>query len=147
MIRALLRQSAPVALLGLLAGCSDGTATVSGTVTYNDEPVKNGYVTFSPADGKGPVAGAQIADGKYTATKVAPGPKVVLVEAADKPVASIQSQGDLEKLPKELRAKMGPDGVIRADTIPPTAEGNNRKVDVVPGPQTIDLPLKRPAKK
>jgi hypothetical protein len=135
----------PALVLGLLAGCGDGSATVSGTVTYDGQPVKEGYVTFSPADGKGPSAGGPIANGRYTAEKVPPGPKIVLVEAADKPVPSVQSQGDVEKLTKELKGKLGPDGIIRADTIPPTADGNSRKVDVKAGSQELNLDIKKPA--
>ena len=69
------------ALLLAAAGCGGGDATVSGEVSYEGEPVTAGYITFAPADGKGPTAGGPIKDGKYTVEKVTPGPKVVRVEA------------------------------------------------------------------
>jgi hypothetical protein len=52
-----------------LGGCSrDGVqrAEVSGTVTFNGEPVKEGSINFFPTEGtKGPEAGGAILDGKY----------------------------------------------------------------------------------
>jgi hypothetical protein len=69
------------ALTACLAGCgrSDGLTAVSGTVSYDGQPVKKGTVTFLPADGNGPTAAAVIADGKYS-VKVAPGRKLVRIE-------------------------------------------------------------------
>jgi hypothetical protein len=58
----------PVAAL-LAAGCSDSpTRTLSGTVTLDGEPLKEGTVRFVPVDTKtGGTAGAAIKDGKFTA--------------------------------------------------------------------------------
>jgi hypothetical protein len=57
------------ALTAALAGCTgDGVqrAEVSGTVTFNGQPVKEGSINFFPTDGtKGPEAGGAILDGKY----------------------------------------------------------------------------------
>ena len=51
------------------AGCSgSGPATVEGTVTLNGEPLKEGVVTFVPADPTASgTAGAPIKDGKFRA--------------------------------------------------------------------------------
>src|SRR5262245_8805828 len=67
-----------------LSGCGAGTATVTGDVTYDGQPVADGSITLRPADGKGPVCGADIKEGKYTATDVPRGPKVVRIEAYKK---------------------------------------------------------------
>jgi hypothetical protein len=149
MIREILRRVRPGALVVALlaAGCGDSGATVSGEVSYDGQPVKSGYVSFTPADGKGPVAGGQITDGRYTAEKVPPGPKVVKVEASSGSGPSVQSSADMEKLSKEWKAKVGPDGIIHTETVPQDAEGNNQKVDVKPGAQTLDFHLKKPAGK
>jgi hypothetical protein len=137
-----------VLLAGLLAGgCSDPAATVSGEVTYDGTPVRSGYVTFAPADGKGAVAGGPIADGRYAVAGVAPGPKVAKVEASDKPGPSIQTTADLERFSRENKGKVPASGIISTDTVPADADGNGRPVEVKPGAQTLDLHLKRPAGK
>ncbi|MFM8272040.1 MAG: hypothetical protein ACKODX_06855 [Gemmata sp.] len=129
-------------------GCSDSpTATVTGAVSYDGKPVKSGHVTFTPTDGKGPTAGALITDGKYTATNVPPGPKTVKVEANSGEAPSVQTSADGERVARELKGKYGADGVIRTDSVPPDAEGNNREHEVKAGPQTLDLNLKPPAKR
>lgn len=71
-IAALLVSLVLVSLLAAVAGCGpSGPATfpVSGTVTFNGEPIPNdhnGYITFVPDDKSiGPVA-TRILDGKYS---------------------------------------------------------------------------------
>jgi hypothetical protein len=51
------------------AGCSDAPprGTVNGTVTLDDEPLKEGVVRFVPADGKSQTAFANVVDGKFSA--------------------------------------------------------------------------------
>jgi hypothetical protein len=52
--------------LGSVPGCSSGLAEVSGTVSLNGEPVKEGAINFIPIDGtRGAGAGAAIEDGRY----------------------------------------------------------------------------------
>ncbi len=71
------RSLLSLAVLGsaatLLTGCGGAPAgptryTVSGTVTYDKQPVPKGFITFSPDDtagNKGPGGGAQIINGKF----------------------------------------------------------------------------------
>jgi hypothetical protein len=54
------------------------TATVSGTVTLDGEPLESGSISFAPVDGIGPSAGEKITDGTYTAN-VPLGEKRVLI--------------------------------------------------------------------
>jgi hypothetical protein len=136
----------PVAML-LAAGCSDPSASVSGEVTYEGKAVKDGYVTFAPTDGKGPTVGGPIKDGRYSVENVPPGPKVVQVEASSGAGPSVQTTEDLERLSKEMKGKVNPDGIIRTETVPQDAEGNNQKGDLKAGSQTLDLHLEKPAKK
>lgn len=53
----------------LVAGCGPAgpeRAEVSGTVTFNGQPVEQGAISFFPAPGvTGPEAGGEIKDGKY----------------------------------------------------------------------------------
>ncbi len=54
-----------------LCGCGGGgpqKGEVSGAVAYDGKPVEDGAITFIPADGKSPTAGAAIKGGKYAAT-------------------------------------------------------------------------------
>jgi hypothetical protein len=69
------------AMMACLAGCgrSGGLSEISGTVSYDGQPVKKGTITFLPADGNGPTAAAKIADGRYSA-KVVAGKKLVKIE-------------------------------------------------------------------
>ncbi len=136
----------PFAFLAL-CGCGGGLGNVSGDVSFNGEPVKTGYVTFTPADGKGPMVGGPITNGHYAVENVPLGSKVVKVEASSGAGPSVQSSGDMARLPKEWKDKVGPDGVIRTETVPADAEGNNRTIDVKAGPQTVDLAMKKPTLK
>jgi hypothetical protein len=136
----------PAVLALAAAGCADSTASVSGTVTYDGQPVGNGMVTFLPADGKGPSAGGKIADGRYTVDGLTPGPKVVQVVAV-KAVPFARSTEEMAQRAAANKAKGDGSGLIDpADTIPADAEGNNATHEVKPGKQTLDLDLKKPVK-
>jgi hypothetical protein len=75
-----------VLLLPLAAGCG-GTATVSGTVTYDGKLVEHGKIRFLPMDDKGDldpkgdIVGVDIIKGKYTAKEVPMGKKKVAIDA------------------------------------------------------------------
>jgi hypothetical protein len=67
-VRFRLAAWAAVALLAGLAvaGCADRTtAEVSGTITFDGQPVEAGGIAFVPVDGKSPTAGGHIKDGQY----------------------------------------------------------------------------------
>jgi len=53
-------------------GCNQGpaTGTVTGDVTFDGQPVKDGHVLFTPLDGNAQTGGGSIRDGKFTAEKV-----------------------------------------------------------------------------
>jgi hypothetical protein len=52
-----------------IAGCAEPTTgEVTGTITVDGAPAKEGSIAFFPLDRKSSTAGAAIADGKYTAT-------------------------------------------------------------------------------
>ncbi len=52
---------------------------VTGTVRVDGEPLEKGSISFVPADGKGVTAGGDIVDGKYTVTRISPGPMTVQI--------------------------------------------------------------------
>jgi hypothetical protein len=128
------------------AGCGGNVATVSGTVTYEGQPVGKGAITFLPADGIGPVAGGPIADGHFTVDGMTPGPKVVQVVAV-KLVPFARNTEEMARRAAENKSKGDGSGLIDpADTIPADAEGNNATREVIAGKQTLNLDLKKPAK-
>lgn len=50
----------------ILIGCShDGKTEIDGTVTWNGQPISNGYVELIPL-GKGQIDGGDIVDGKFS---------------------------------------------------------------------------------
>ena len=57
---------ASVALVGCQPASTIERVDVSGTVTYQGEPVQKGIISFEPME-KGPVAGTNITNGKYQA--------------------------------------------------------------------------------
>jgi hypothetical protein len=69
-------------VLGPAGGCSSdaGKGTVTGQVTLDGAPVKEGLIKFIPADGKSQTADAVITDGQFTA-EVPVGEKRVEISA------------------------------------------------------------------
>ena len=65
-------------LIAACVGCSSSDVTrydVSGTVTFDGQPVPSGSITFQPATGnEGPGGIANIKDGKYDTAKEGKGP-------------------------------------------------------------------------
>lgn len=64
--------TAMVIVLAVVLGCGEKSdlekVIVSGEVTYKGQPVGAGDIRFDPVgETKGPVSGARIVDGKYTA--------------------------------------------------------------------------------
>jgi len=52
----------------VLVGCGKANVgIVTGAVTVDGAPAKEGSIAFFPEDGKSPTAGAEIRDGHYTA--------------------------------------------------------------------------------
>jgi len=72
---------AALALMITATGCGKPSATVSGAVSFNGEPVAEGSISLLPADGKGSPAGADILKGRYTLSNVTPGEKIVQLTA------------------------------------------------------------------
>ena len=127
-------------------GCGgSGGATVSGTVTYEGQPVGDGTITFLPADGKGQPVGGPIVNGRYSLTAVSPGSKMVQITAV-KAVKFAQSSAEMAQQAAERKARGDATGLIEsADVIPANATGNNATIEVKPGTQTHDFALTKPA--
>ena len=143
MTRALIARGSALLLAAVVAGC-ERNGTVSGEVTYDGRPVEKGWITFLPADGKGPPAGGPIARGKYKVENVLPGAKVVKVEAV-KSVPFARSSAEMEQMAAANRNRGDGSGLIDpADAIPPDAVGNNCTIEVGKGSQMRNFELTRP---
>lgn len=116
-------------LLGCL-GCGGQGSTVSGTVTYNGQPVEKGHINFIPADGKGTPVGGDIKNGQYSVKGVAPGKN--RVEVSSYTTAATDSMGDATK---DKKAK------LPADAIAPNDEGNGKTHEIGSGSTELDLKL------
>ena len=122
-------------LSALAAGCGPGSGTgeVSGAVTVDGQPAPPGSsITFVPADGKGPTAGALIENGKYTA-RVPVGPSKVQVRA---PKAMPRSKAGKREGP-------GAETDWVEESLPAKYnDSTTLTYDVKPGAQTKDWDLK-----
>lgn len=134
MTRQALRIGAALAVAAFLGGCGgEATTPVAGLVTYDDKPVAKGFITFAPADGRGPADGAEIVDGKYTVSLHKPGEKTVLVESVDESAGPISSEDANRPGAKPTKPKVN---------IPPNCTGNNQRVTVKGGETALNFDLK-----
>ncbi|MFO0957991.1 MAG: hypothetical protein U0800_11275 [Isosphaeraceae bacterium] len=95
---------------------------VSGTVTYDGQPIKEGRINFTPSDPnmKDPVfGGSPIKDGKYSIAKdvgLVPGKYNVSISASSGDKAGDDAPGSSKGLPKEmLPAKYNVKSTLTAD--------------------------------
>jgi hypothetical protein len=121
--------------LSVLAGCAAADrAEVSGSVTVDGEPVKEGSISFEPAPGnKGPQAGAIIKDGKYhipAASGPAPGKNVVKLLA-------------FRETERQVQDPTGKPGALTRQRVPLFPEEYNSQStlfrEVQPGSNTFDF--------
>jgi hypothetical protein len=132
-------------VLAFAGGCNQANS-LEGAVTYNDEPVESGAISFRSSDGTGPGFGAQIVSGKYRVEKSRPGKHVVSIRGVDKKLApqsteeAIQKFNNAKAAGKETLDHYGQP----TDYIPENAEGNGKTVDIDSGKRTLDFELKGP---
>ncbi len=115
-----------------LVGCGEeqGRSSISGTVTYEGQPLETGFVNFLPQNGDGPTAAGEVTKGQFSVTGIFPGKKRVQIQAAD------QSRTYSSPAPTPNTK----DSAI----FPPNAIGNNQTIEIIPGSQTLDFKLKKP---
>jgi len=123
-----------------LVGCGEANVPkgkVTGTVSFNGKPVKDGYIVFHPTDGKGSDSGGPIVDGAYTLSAVPVGQKTVTISSGEPP-----AKQDRPISSEEASKLKTPDPKKTAEHIPGDAKGNNTKVEVKTGDQSFDFALK-----
>jgi hypothetical protein len=132
-----------LALLSAIVGCGEKATTVSGTVTFNGQPVERGSIRFVSTDKTGPTFGAVVKDGKFTIEKATPGEKVVTIHAMkrDRIPTSSEEVRQMSEQAQEDENYLDP-----AVLIPPNAEGNNQTIQIAEGAQSLEFHLKSPQK-
>ncbi len=108
-------------VLSFVAGCGsgvraiDGSVLVSGTVTFNGQPLEQGMVRFAPeSGGKAQPATGQIKNGKFTMLTTASSPGVVVGKykvsiISNKPFAPPALKPGT---PPDSKAKLEPESLI-----------------------------------
>lgn len=121
-----------------LPSCSQSTGTVSGTVTFQGQPVSAGSVTFIHADG--PTRSGSIHEGSYSVANIPTGACTILVVSLPSP-RSIWNP--------ETKERMGGDRAssrFRTATPLPSRYGDPKESDIHyearAGHQTYNIELK-----
>ena len=127
-------------VLLVLVGCHRSGTSVTGTVSYDGQPVPRGVITLTPTDGSGKPEGSKILAGKFEITSIEPGQKRVSVigvtaepSSTDEPVASD------DKIKNMVEASRS------AEMIPTNAKGNGQTVSIAEGQQEIIVELSHPS--
>lgn len=135
--------AAVLANLVLIVGCGspDTRATVSGTITYDGEPVQTGVVAFEPTGETAPPHTASITDGAYE-LRLEPGKYLVRISASDTSKQE-QSAKDVAPPPEaEGREGLLPDLSEEeySPLLPPAWNTQSTlTVDVAPGENTVNF--------
>jgi hypothetical protein len=124
-----------VCSLALLLGCGQ-SGGLTGSVSYNGQPVERGSIAFSPVDGKGPVFGGKIENGKFDIPTAHAGKKRAVVRGIREGVVP-QSREEADAAAKAGTFKL-------PDYIAEDAAGNSQEVDVSGGGQTLDFAITGP---
>ena len=129
--------------IATLSGCGPAAPTATGKVTYENEIIAKGNITFSPSSG-GPIVGADIVNGNYSVSGLTVGKsRVTIIAVKDVPFA--RSSEDMAKIAETQKLKGNDNGLIDpADIIPENAKGNNEDFEIKAGTQVLDFNLSKP---
>lgn len=118
-------------LLLMVVGClGDGLADVSGTVTMDGQPLKEGEIIFEAADNSTTPAGGKIAEGKYS-LRVTPGAKKVKV-LASRPTSKPDPVMGSAARESALGAEYNTNSTLKADIKPGKQDGIDFAVKQLP---------------
>jgi hypothetical protein len=118
-----------------VCGCR-GPTSVTGTVSYNDRPLEQGYVTFHPVDDVGATRGAEIKGGRYEIANLPPGRKRVQITSQPRATSVIDPRTGTPR----LHVQPGPQAVVT------NAAGNFQVLEVEAGTQVYDFHLRSPGR-
>lgn len=121
----ILAGGALAALALVFAGCGGGqerTAQVNGKVTYNNNPVTHGTVTFVPESGGPPATGEIKPDGSFSMTTYSSGDGAVLGKHKVVIVAMEDMEGKLPEARNPTPPPIVPAKYTSPSTTPLTTE-------------------------
>lgn len=131
--------------LVVFAGCGQKTS-VSGTVTYNGQPIETGAISFKPTGPAGRSFAGRIENGKYAIEEAQTGTWTAVVIGTKKIDFSLSSDEATRKANELKSSESGMAGQVSelADYVPEDAEGNSKEVEITSGAQTLDFEIKGP---
>lgn len=134
--------------LASITGCEQKT-TISGTVTYNGEPIESGAISFKPTGPTGRSYAGRIENGKYSVGDAQPGTWKAVIIGTKKIDFSLSSEEAARKASEVQASRSDMAGQVSelADYVPEDAEGNGKEVEVVSGAQTLDFAVKGPPRR
>jgi hypothetical protein len=130
------------------AGCGPPSGTVSGKVTYKEQPVRGGRVTFVTPDGVWGGNAEIQEDGSYAFDKVPPGPVKAAVDNRALVPRAVAGGGKMPAPPPEAEkygppvAKNARERYVKIPDQYAKTDTSNLTYTVAPGPQTINIELK-----
>lgn len=127
-----LQSTLLLVLLLTLTGCGPSTHLVSGTVTFDGQPIPEGHIAFVPEE-SGPSAGGPITNGNYSVT--VPDGKMKVQITASK----------MQQLPAGETGRYGKKEETRA-YIPSKYNSNTELTLEITGSTSRDFDLKAVAK-
>jgi hypothetical protein len=132
----------------LASGCSRGRGDVTGTITFNNEPIPWGRVHFTSEGDNNEVLHSRIVNGRYSIANCPAGPVKISVESFRAPSAKTGPDVEMakgfkammkdkeEELPLEVAGKY-----VEIPRRYTDAEQSGLTYDVSRGAQTHDIPL------
>jgi hypothetical protein len=129
----------------LASGCAGGKGDVIGKITFKDEAVPWGRVTFASEVGNQEVFTSYIINGKYRIQGCPPGPVKITVESRHAPTGLKSPVPDMAKGFEQARTQEVPPEVAGKYLEIPTQYAvvgeSGLTYTVTSGPQTHDIPL------
>lgn len=138
----------------LAVGCEDqfaGREPVSGSVTLEGQPLKEGSIQLLPMADQDTQTGAAIVDGKFSVDKrdgLKPGLYLVRITSGD---GVTPARGRPDAADEEIAGPGGNTNIVSVDRIPPDwSEASSQSVEVKAGIENVfqfDIPKAREIKK
>lgn len=114
---------------------SNSIGTLTGNVTFNNQPIRKGTISLMPESGNGSTAGGSIIDGKYTIKDLKPGRYRMTI--------SLEPEGPIimPDSPEAKKTYSKADIARMSAALPADVKGNDEMIEIVSGEQVKDFAL------